>query len=54
MQMAEFRDYGKDFVSSTLCSMLKVWIQKGFIQTPEQLTQIAMCFFEGFHHKESN
>lgn len=47
-----FKSYVTGFISSTICSLLSLWVDSGFTETPEILAQLAQRFLRGVSTEE--
>lgn len=46
--------YVLGFISSTVCSILSLWVKNNFKESPEKLAQLARIFFSGLGTKATN
>lgn len=48
----KFEKYVTGFIASTICSLLSLWVDNGFAESPEMLSQLAQRFLGGLSNKE--
>ena len=48
----KFEKYVIGFIASTICSLLSLWVDNGFAESPEMLSQLAQRFLGGLRSKE--
>lgn len=43
----EYEKYVTGFIASTVCSLLSIWVESGFSETPKMMSEIAQRFLSG-------
>lgn len=49
----DYKDFVFDFVSSTICSVLSLWVKHDFSESPEILTHLTETFLRCITKKEN-
>ena len=48
-----FEKYVTGFIASTVCSLLSLWVDNGFAESPEMLSQLGLRFLSGLSSGEA-